>query len=517
MAAELIHALAGLAVALAGTYPSSRPRSRPARGGEGVPVLTDTASSKVTAAHLSQAALLYQLSELTAGLRSSAGIALCLAVRSLAVIEGDEPRELAALVVPQAGRLEHAEDPWQPYRLCDPAGGVVAPVAAYLRELQARGRPETTLRAYAIALLRWFRFLWATGVPWDQATRAEARDFCCWIQQAVKPDRAGRGDGAGDAGGPAGADPGRGGGGAGVPNPVTGKAPPGRGYAAATVLHCESVLRGFYDFCGETGTGPVVNPFPLARVRRGRRAHAHRNPMEPRRGERSGLYRPRLARRAPHHIPEEKFNQLFAALGSHRDRALVAFWVSTGARALELLGVTCRDADPGQQLITVIRKGTRHLQQLPASPDAFVWLRLYQAQMHGLVPAGPDDPLWWTLRRPFGPLGYHAAYRMFSRASASLGANWSLHDLRHLAAYRMTRDPGMPLADVQWILGHAQLTTTQLYLAAPADEVIASVLAYHARMASGQGRPPGAAPPPGLRYRPESLEVLFGRPRDDHP
>ena len=473
---------------------------------------------KIRPEHLGRAAVVYQLSELTAGLRSSAGGVRCRALRSLAVIEGEEPRDLAALVVRQAGRLEHAEDPWQPYRLCDPAGGVVAPVAAYLRELQARGRPETTLRAYAIALLRWFRFLWATGVPWDQATRAEARDFCCWIQQAVKPDRAGRreGEDAGDTAGPAGTDPGRGGGGAGVPNPVTGKAPPGRGYAPATVLQCESVLRGFYDFCCETGTGPVVNPFPLARVRRGRRAHAHRNPVEPHRGERSGLYRPRLARRAPHHIPEEKFNQLFAVLGTHRDRALVAFWVSTGARACELLGMTCRDADPGQQLITVIRKGTRHLQQLPASPDAFVWLRLYQAQMHGLVPAGPDDPLWWTLRRPFGPLSYHAAYRMFHRASASLGANWSLHDLRHLAAYRMTRDPGMPLADVQWILGHAQLTTTQLYLAAPADEVIASVLAYHARMASGQGRPPGAAPPPGLRYRPESLDVLFGE-RRDHP
>ena len=306
---------------------------------------------KIRPEHLDRSAVVYQLSELTAGLRSSADVARCLSVRSLAVpvIEGDEPRDLAALVVPRAGRLEHAEDPWQPYRLCDPAGGVVAPVAAYLRELQARGRPETTLRAYAIALLRWFRFLWATGVPWDQATRAEARDFCCWIQQAVKPDRAGRreDDGAGGACGPAGAEPGRGGGGAGAPNPVTGKAPPGRGYAPATVLHCESVLRGFYDFCCETGTGPIVNPFPLARVRRGRRAHEHRNPMEPRRGERSGLYRPRLARRAPHHIPDEKFNQLFAALGSHRDRALVAFWVSTGARACELLGVTCRDATPG--------------------------------------------------------------------------------------------------------------------------------------------------------------------------
>jgi integrase len=135
----------------------------------------------------------------------------------------------------------------------------------------------------------------------------------------------------------------------------------------------------------------MVNPFPLARGRRGGRARPHHNPVEPYRPERAGLYRPRLAGHAPHHIPEGMFSELFAALGSHRDRALVAFSVSTGARASELPGASCRDADPGQQLITVIRKGTRHLQQLPASPDAFVWLRLCQAQMHGLVPAGPDD------------------------------------------------------------------------------------------------------------------------------
>ena len=72
----------------------------------------------------------------------------------------------------------------------------------------------------------------------------------------------------------------------------------------------------------------------------------------------------------------------------------------------------------------MIRKGTRALQPLPASPDAFVWLRLYQQQLHGLVPAGPDDPLWWTLRRPFRPLTYHAARAMFTRAGAALGGGW---------------------------------------------------------------------------------------------
>ena len=210
----------------------------------------------------------------------------------------------------------------------------------------------------------------------------------------------------------------------------------------------------------------------------------------------------------PRQIPDEKFDELFAALGSHRDRALVALWVSTGARASELLGVTCGDADPGQQLITVVRKGSRALQQLPASPDAFVWLRLYQLQMQDLVPRGRDQPLWWTLRRPFRQLTYHAAYRMFARANAQLGANWSLHDLRHTAAYRMARDPQMPLTDVQWVLGHAQLTTTQLYLSPLPEDVIANVLAFHER---GTGRQPEASPPP--RYRPESLNILFGTDR----
>jgi site-specific recombinase XerD len=166
------------------------------------------------------------------------------------------------------------------------------------------------------------------------------------------------------------------------------------------------------------------------------------------------------------------------------------------------------DADPGQQLVTVIRKGTRESQPLPASPDAFVWLRLYQeeAWRQG-VPRGRRLPLWWTLRRPWRPLKYHAARAMFDRANDLLGSNWTLHDLRHTAAYRMARDPQMPLTDVQWVLGHAHLSTTEIYLAASREEVIESVLAHHARRAQQQVVPP--APAPG--YDPVSLDVLFGR------
>jgi len=177
--------------------------------------------------------------------------------------------------VPRRGCLEATGDLFQPYRLVDGDCALVVPVAAFFTELAACGRPATTQRSYGMDLLRWFRFLWALGVGWDQATRVEARDFCRWLQVAVKPTRPHWRHPDGDVSG------------SGreltAPrvNALTGKAFRGDRYEAATVAHCESVVRGFYDFHLEAGTGPMVNPFPLSRRRGVGRTDAHHNPMEP--------------------------------------------------------------------------------------------------------------------------------------------------------------------------------------------------------------------------------------------
>jgi hypothetical protein len=70
----------------------------------------------------------------------------------------------------------------------------------------------------------------------------------------------------------------------------------------------------------------------------------------------------------------------------------------------------------------------------------------------------------------------------------------------------MARDPQMPLTDVQWVLGHAHLSTTQRYLNPLPQDVIAEVLAYHTRRRGGD---PAAPPAPG--YCAESLQILFGQ------
>jgi hypothetical protein len=42
------------------------------------------------------------------------------------------------------------------------------------------------------------------------------------------------------------------------------------------------------------------------------------------------------------------------------------------------------------------------------------------------VPRGRRQPAWWTLRRPYRPLSYHGAHRMFERVNASLGGGLDL-------------------------------------------------------------------------------------------
>jgi integrase len=137
-----------------------------------------------------------------------------------------------------------------------------------------------------------------------------------------------------------------------------------------------------------------------------------------------------------------------------------------------------------------------------------VWLRLYQLELDDAIPRGRRQPLWWTLRRPYRPLTYHAAHRMFERVNQQAGSQATLHALRHTAAFRMAEDPALPLTDVQLVLGHAQLSTTQIYLTPRKEDVIRRLLAHHAQQTQQAQQRVASVPAPG--YRPETLAVLFG-------
>jgi Nucleotidyl transferase AbiEii toxin, Type IV TA system len=97
-----------------------------------------------------------------------------------------------------------------------------------------------------------------------EAALAAARDFSRWIQIAAKPVRA-RTSGQDDqvlsqSAGTVGKPPG-------MANPVTGKPAPALTYAPTTVLHCETVLRSFYEYHLQAGTGADRQPVPAGAAR----------------------------------------------------------------------------------------------------------------------------------------------------------------------------------------------------------------------------------------------------------
>ena len=173
--------------------------------------------------------------------------------------------------------------------------------------------------------------------------------------------------------------------------------PSGKAHAPSVRAHCETVLCSFYDYHLEAGTGPLINPFPLDRSRRGGRANAHHNPMKPFRKERTGLHRPRVPSRVPRSVPDEEFNEIFARLPSHRDRAMVAFW-SPRAPAPRSCCRSPRAGRPGTAADHRDPEGQRRAAGAPGFRGRVRVAAALPGRDGGPDPAGRRQPLWWTLR-----------------------------------------------------------------------------------------------------------------------
>ncbi|WP_220135652.1 tyrosine-type recombinase/integrase [Nocardia gipuzkoensis] len=384
--------------------------------------------------------------------------------------------------LPRVGAVLSGSVPSLPYVVVDAAGREVEPVSLYLRDLLLGDVSPLTCRSYGHDLLRWFRLLWALDVGWEQATETETSALVGWLRIARNPQRRRRRED--------GLPPGS-------VHPKTGKVLLGSGYAPRTIAHNLSVVHGFYAFHLHFARGPVVNPVPESKARR--RALAHRSAIEPPRTHRRARLRPKIPARRPRAIPDAQWDELFAQMRCDRDRALLACYVSSGARASELLGVCLGDVDWQKGQIWVTSKGSRAREPVPVSPEALAYLAAYLDS--GGLPAA-SGAIWRTRRGESRPLTYWAARRILQRAAEALGANWTLHDLRHTAATRLARDPEITLVEVQTILRQAHITTTALYTVVELDEMIDKLAEHYARPAQPVVWPE--------RYGAADIEAVFG-------
>ncbi|MFF8601910.1 tyrosine-type recombinase/integrase [Streptomyces sp. NPDC015232] len=384
--------------------------------------------------------------------------------------------------LPRVGSVVQLKTQHPAYAVLDPAGSPVESVTPYLRDLALNDNSPETSRSYANDLLRWFRFLWLLNVAWDKATEGEVAVIVGWLRTAPNPQRRRTRPDAPQPG---------------SINPRTGKRYLKAGYAPATINHALTVVGSFYDFHRDLGSGPLVNPVPVSEARR--RALAHRSPEEAVPTFRRSRLRQRVPATEPRAIPDAMWDEFFAAMNHDRDRAAVLLYVSSGARASELLGVTPADVDWPAQIVYVVSKGTKLREPIPASPQALVVLAAYLDAMG--MPA-PHEPCFRTRRGPDKPLTYWAMRRVIQRANDRLGTNWSLHDLRHTAAERMANDPNLTLVEVRAILRHADLATTGRYLHARVEDLFDALQAHYQR--------PRLQPTIAPGYDPDDFKAVFG-------
>jgi integrase len=364
-----------------------------------------------------------------------------------------------------------------PYVVVDEAGEEIEAFSMFLRDLVLTDMSPLTVRSYGNDLLRWWRVLQLLGVTWDQAARLEVEVMVGWMRTAANPQR--RGDGAGSV------------------NPRTGKRALSAGYAPATINHALAVLSSFYAFHARFGRGPVVNPVPESVGRRAKLAH--RSPME----EMSRVGRAPLRQKAPvlapRSIPDGLVDELIGVLRTSRDRALVALYLSSGARPSELLGVRGDQVDWAGQRLWVVSKGSRALEPVPASPEAFRYLAAY---FHERGTPRPEEVIWRTIHGVSRPLSYHAARRILQRANTVLGTDWTLHDLRHTTITRMVSDPNLTIPEVMAVTRHRRVSSMDPYLRPRIDEVFEKVQEHFATPRPDKALTPG--------YDADDFSAVFG-------
>ena len=176
---------------------------------------------------------------------------------------------------------------------------------------------------------------------------------------------------------------------------------------------------------------------------------------------------PKLGRPLPKSLTEEQVEKLLQApdistpLGL-RDRAMFETLYATGLRVSELVGLTLSQVSLTQGVVRVIGKGDKE-RLVPMGEEAVSWISRYLAEGRPrLLRRQSTDALFITARG--GPMTRQAFWHNLKRLARIGGIQTVLspHTLRHAFATHLLNH-GADLRVVQMLLGHADLSTTQIY------------------------------------------------------
>jgi integrase/recombinase XerD len=197
---------------------------------------------------------------------------------------------------------------------------------------------------------------------------------------------------------------------------------------------------------------------------------------------------PRRGRKLPQVLSYPEVQKLLeAAKGTGpaalRDRAMLEVMYACGLRASETIGLEVTDADLRRGFVRAHGKGSKE-RIVPLGREAAGALRRYlRSGRPDLVGSKPERKLFVNFRG--GPLTRQGLYKIIQRHAKTVGleGKMSPHTLRHTFATHLLAG-GCDLRSVQEMLGHADISTTQLYTHLSGEEIKEVYFQAHPRARS---------------------------------
>ncbi|WP_114194930.1 tyrosine recombinase XerC [Edaphovirga cremea] len=182
----------------------------------------------------------------------------------------------------------------------------------------------------------------------------------------------------------------------------------------------------------------------------------HANPAK-------GIATPRIARHLPKNIDVDEVSRLLDIDLNDplavRDRAMLEVMYGAGLRLSELVGMNCKHVDMAGGEVWVMGKGSKE-RKLPLGRMAITWLEHWLALRDTFSPQ--DDAIFLSSQGK--RISARNVQKRFAEWGVKQGVNSHInpHKLRHSFATHLLESSG-DLRGVQELLGHANLSTTQIY------------------------------------------------------
>jgi integrase/recombinase XerD len=181
------------------------------------------------------------------------------------------------------------------------------------------------------------------------------------------------------------------------------------------------------------------------------------------------LRSPRSWKTLPRHLSIEEVDRLLeqpdvSTPRGLRDRALIELLYATGLRVSELTALRPADVNLDASYLTCTGKGTKQ-RVVPMGDEAAAWVRRYLRDARPVLLGTRRSPRLFVNARGGGPgltrVGFWKILKAYGR-SAGVTTALSPHMLRHSFATHLL-ERGADLRAIQMMLGHADLSTTQIY------------------------------------------------------